>query len=509
MPTPTIRPERVPGRRIADVVGRIPSARIHGNADVMVSGIGQDSRDVHVGDIYVARAGARTHGIEHVRQAIADGAVAVLTDPAAAPAAIDAGAAAVVEVVDPRAAAGLVASWVYGDPARDMLVIGITGTNGKTTTAYFVDAGLRSAGHVTGLIGTVETRVGDDVLPSARTTPEATDVHALLAVMRERGVTAVAMEVSSHALALDRVVGVHYDVASFTNLSQDHLDFHADMDDYFRAKSLLFTPAYSDHGVVYVDDAWGRRLATEAKVPVVTVGASGEWQSSDEVIDARAGKVVLTGPDGGAHALTVRVAGRFNLRNAAIGYVTLVTAGVSDDVAAHGIAALAAVPGRMERVDAGQPFVALVDYAHTPDAVESVLRTARELTQAAGRIVVVLGCGGDRDKGKRPLMGAAAARGADVAVLTSDNPRSEDPEAILAAMVTGAMDAHGRADIVVEPDRRAAIAVAVDRAHPGDVVVVAGKGHEQGQEYADGVVPFDDRRVLREQLQAHGYAGVA
>jgi UDP-N-acetylmuramoyl-L-alanyl-D-glutamate--2,6-diaminopimelate ligase len=509
MPTPTIRPEHVPGQRIADVVARLPGATLHGDPDVIVTGVGQDSRDARPGDVYVARAGEHTHGIDHVGEALHGGAVAVLTDASAARVAIDAGASAVITVADPRAAAGALAAWVYGDPAGDLLVIGITGTTGKTTTAYFVDAGLRSAGHQTGLIGTVETRIGAEVLPSTRTTPEATDVHALLAVMRERGVTAVVMEVSSHALALDRVAGVRYDVAAFTNLSQDHLDFHADMEDYFRAKAMLFTARYSDRGVVGVDDEWGRRLAAEAAIPVTTVGDAGDWQITHDNVQARVSTIVLTGPDGGSHELTVHVAGRFNVRNAAIGYVTLVTAGVADDVAASGIAGLAAVPGRMESVDVGQPFVALVDYAHTPDAVESVLTAARELTQSNGRVVVVLGCGGDRDRGKRPLMGAAAVRGADVAVLTSDNPRSEDPEAILAAMTMGAREEQTGADIVVEPDRRAAIAIAVDRAHPGDVIVVAGKGHEQGQEYADRVIPFDDRRVLREQLQAHGYAGVA
>jgi UDP-N-acetylmuramoyl-L-alanyl-D-glutamate--2,6-diaminopimelate ligase len=509
MPTPTIRPQHVPGQRIADVVSRLPAATLHGDPDVIVTGIGQDSREMQRGDVYVARAGAHTHGIDHVRQALDAGAVAVLTDAAAAVRALDAGASAVIAVPNPRAAAGEVAAWVYGDPASDLLVIGITGTNGKTTTAYFVDAGLQQAGHRTGLIGTVETRIGDVVLPSTRTTPEATDVHALLAVMRERGVSAVVMEVSSHALALDRVAAVRYDVAAFTNLSQDHLDFHADMDDYFKAKALLFTPGYSDRGVIGVDDEWGRRLADETAIPATTVGAQGEWQITAQAVEAQGSKVVLTGPDGGVHELAVHVAGRFNVQNAAIGYVTLVTAGVADDVAASGIAGLAAVPGRMERVDVGQPFVALVDYAHTPDAVESVLNTARELTRTHGRVVVVLGCGGDRDRGKRPLMGAAAARGADVAVLTSDNPRSEDPDAILAAMSAGAREARTDADIVIEPDRRAAIAIAVDRAHEGDVIVVAGKGHEQGQEYADRVVPFDDRHVLREQLQAHGYAGVA
>ena len=508
MPVPSIRPKSVPQQHIGGLRQRLPQAVVHGDGDALVSGITHDSRQVHPGDVYIARAGQHTHGIAHVAQALSAGAVAVLTDRESVPVATSAGAQAVVEVADPQAAAGPAAAWIYGDPAAALTLIGITGTNGKTTTAYFVDAGLRADGRRTGLIGTIETRVDQEVLASSRTTPESSDLQALLALMRERGVTSVAMEVSSHALALGRVAGTSFAVAVFTNLSQDHLDFHADMDDYFRAKASLFTPLLATRGVVSVDDEWGRQLARIATIPVTTIGASSaDWIRVDESVDAAGGRVCLRGPDGERHDLDVALPGRFNLRNATSAYVALVTAGVDPQTARSGIAALAAVPGRMERIDAGQPFLAVVDYAHTPDAVTTLLAEARTLAGADGRVLVVLGCGGDRDRGKRPLMGAAVATHADLAVLTNDNPRSEDPQEILAAMAAGAV---GDAEVVVLPDRREAIALAVDRAAPGDVVVIAGKGHEQGQEYADRTLPFDDRAELRDALHRHGYAaGVA
>ena len=508
MPVPSIRPQSVPAQRIGGIVQRLPDARLLGDEEALVTGITHDSRQVRRGDIYVARAGQHTHGISHVDEAIAAGAVAVLTDHASAEAARGAGVATVVEVDDPQHAAGPAAAWVYGDPARQLMLIGITGTNGKTTTSYLVEAGLRAAGRRTGLVGTIETRVADEVLPSVRTTPESTELQALLAMMREHDVDSVAMEVSSHALALGRVDGASYTVAAFTNLSQDHLDFHQDMDSYFAAKARLFTPQLSARGVVCVDDEWGRRLAHSTSIPITTVGGSpADWTRIDEAVAGGGGRVTLADPAGIRHEIDVTLPGRFNLRNAAIAYVALVTAGIAVDAARAGIVALAAVPGRMERVDAGQPFLAVVDYAHTPDAVTTLLVEARGLVGNNGRVIVVLGCGGDRDRGKRPLMGSAAATHADVAVLTNDNPRSEEPEAILSAMQQGAV---GPAEVIVLPDRREAIEAAVGRAGPDDVVVVAGKGHEQGQEYADRTLPFDDRTVLREALHHHGYvAGVA
>ncbi len=502
MPEPP-RPQRVRAQPVAGLVARLPGARLHGDPAVAVTGMTHDSRLVQRGDLYLARGGAQVHGIRFVADALTAGAAAVLTDADSVGPAVAAGSPAVVEIPDPRAASGPAAAWAYGDPSQDLLVIGVTGTNGKTTTAYLVEAGLRAAGRRTGLVGTIESLVAGRSMPSLRTTPEATDLQALFAVMREQSVTDVAMEISSHALALDRVDGTVFAVAGFTNLSQDHLDFHVDMEDYFAAKARLFTPELSRRGVVDVGDVWGRRLADQAGVPVTTIGTTdADWTRIDESVAASGGQVTVRAPDGVEHRLHVHLPGRFNLANAALAFVVLVEAGVSAADAVRGIAELRNVPGRMERIEAGQPFTVLVDYAHTPAAVTALLAEARTMAGHDGRVLVVLGCGGDRDPGKRPLMGAAAAAGADIAVLTNDNPRSEDPDAILDAMRRGALSVERKGDVVIEPDRRKAIARALDAASDGDVVVVAGKGHEQGQEQNGVVQPFDDRQIVREVLSA-------
>jgi UDP-N-acetylmuramoyl-L-alanyl-D-glutamate--2,6-diaminopimelate ligase len=502
------RPAGTLPRPVGGLLERLPGARLEGDPQVAVTGVTHDSRTVRPGDLYIARAGERTHGIDHVDAALRAGAVAVLTDPHAAGLALAAGARSVVVVDDVRAAMGAAAAWGFGDPAADLLLIGVTGTNGKTTTAYLLEAGLRAAGRRTGLIGTIETRVVDRTLASARTTPEAPDLHALFALMREAGVDAVVMEVSSHALALGRVDGITFDVAAFTNLSQDHLDFHGDMASYFAAKAQLFTPARSRRAVVCIDDEWGRRLAGETSTPVVSTGrdSDADWQRTDEPPDGSeaGGRTRLVDPAGMPHELRCALAGEVNLSNAALALVTLVVAGVTDTDARRGIESLTVIPGRMEWIDAGQPFAVVVDYAHTPDAVGRLLGDARRMIAPAARVIVVLGCGGDRDRAKRPQMGAAAAAGSDLAYFTSDNPRSEDPSAILAVMVGGVREP---ADVVVELDRRAAIQQALAAARPGDVVVVAGKGHEQGQEIAGQVIAFDDRAVVRELLAVDG-AGV-
>jgi UDP-N-acetylmuramoyl-L-alanyl-D-glutamate--2,6-diaminopimelate ligase len=507
MPDLPIRPSAVTPKPVSGLLERLQrsglaAVRIDGDPGTAVTGITHDSRLVTNGDIYVARAGANTHGIAHLDQAVAAGAVAVLTDEASAPIARAADVATIV-VGDPRFAMGAAAAWTYDDPASAMTLFGVTGTNGKTTTMYLIDAGLRAAGRRTGLVGTIETRVADEVVPSARTTPEATDLHALLAVMKERKVDSVVMEVSSHALALGRVDGVVFDVAAFTNLSQDHLDFHRDMAAYFAAKAELFTPAHARRGVVTVDDEWGTRMAREATVPVATTGGSGsaDWRRHDEApaTASAPGSMRLTGPDGYDAALGCSLLGRVNLSNAALAYIVLVTAGVDERMAREGVASLREIPGRMQRVEAGQPYLALVDYAHTPRAVAAVLADARALAGPGARVLVVLGCGGDRDRDKRPLMGQAAAAGADLAVFTNDNPRSEDPAAILEAMQR---DVPAGSRVLVEPDRARAIEAAAGMARSGDVLVVAGKGHEHGQETAGVVVPFDDRVVLRDAILA-------
>ncbi|MFD3802734.1 UDP-N-acetylmuramoyl-L-alanyl-D-glutamate--2,6-diaminopimelate ligase [Streptomyces sp. NPDC058611] len=473
-------------------------------AATQITGITHDSRAVRPGDLYAALAGARTHGADFAAQAAGLGAAAVLTDPAGAERAAATGLP-VLTAPDPRGRMGELAAAIYGRPGEGLLQIGITGTSGKTTTAYLVEGGLRAAGRSTGLVGTVEMRIGDERIKSERTTPEATDLQALFAVMRERGVEAVAMEVSSHALVLGRVDGCVFDVAVFNNLSPEHMEFHSDMEDYFQAKAGLFTARRARLGVVNLDDEYGRRLAKEAAIPVTTFSATGDpaadWRAEDVVFGPASSTLTLTGPDGQRVRATAPLPGPFNVANTVAAIVTLAAAGLDPQTAADGVAAVPGVPGRLERVDAGQPYLAVVDYAHKTDAVESVLRALREVTE--GRLHIVLGCGGDRDTTKRGPMGAAAARYADTAVLTSDNPRSEDPLVILAAMLEGAVSVPPaeRGTVLVDADRAAAIAAAVARAEPGDTVLVAGKGHEQGQDTAGTVRPFDDRTVLRAAIE--------
>jgi UDP-N-acetylmuramoyl-L-alanyl-D-glutamate--2,6-diaminopimelate ligase len=468
-----------------------------------VSGVTLDSRAVAPGDLYVALPGTRVHGAAFCADAVAAGAVAVLTDPDGRARATATGVPVFV-LADPRGKLGEVSCWVYGDPSSRLRLIGVTGTSGKTTSTYLLESGLRAAGHQTGLIGGVETRIGRDRLPSTLTTPEAPDLQALFAVMAERGVTAAAMEVSSHSLALGRVAGTSFDVAVFTNLSQDHLDFHADLEDYFRAKASLFMPPVL--GVINLDDKYGRRLASSAFVPTTTFSATGKDEADWRAVDVRSGADGSTfrviGPGGVEADVSVGLAGVFNVANALGAVVALVESGVRLEDAVAGLAASPGVPGRLERVPApGLDITAFVDYSHKPGAVEAVLRSLRPVTQ--GSLIIVLGCGGDRDKAKRPMMGAAAASLADVAILTSDNPRSEDPLAILAAMLDGVLSVpqDDRARIIVEPDRAAAIAQAVGLAAAGDVIVVAGKGHETGQYVAGAVLPFDDRKVTAAALE--------
>ncbi|GAA2283197.1 UDP-N-acetylmuramoyl-L-alanyl-D-glutamate--2,6-diaminopimelate ligase [Streptomyces hawaiiensis] len=495
------RPVQVSATPLAELAGQLGASTPESATEV--TGITHDSRAVRPGDLYAALPGARVHGADFVNQAAGLGAAAVLTDPTGAERAAASGLPVLV-VDDPRAQMGELATTIYGHPGRDLLQIGITGTSGKTTTAYLVEGGLKTV-RSTGLIGTVEMRIGDERIKSERTTPEATDLQALFAVMRERGVDAVAMEVSSHALVLGRVDGCVFDIGVFTNLSPEHMEFHSGMEDYFQAKAQLFTPKRGKLGVVNVDDEYGRRLAKEATVPVVTYSAEGhpdaDWRAEDVKVGRLDSTFTVIGPKGERISAKSPLPGPFNVANTLAAIVALAVAGLDPQAAADGVAAVPGVPGRLERVDAGQPYLAVVDYAHKTDAVESVLRALRKVTE--GRLHIVLGCGGDRDRTKREPMGAAAARLADTAVLTSDNPRGEDPLAILATMLQGAasVPAHERGEVQVFEDRAAAIAAAVARAEPGDTVLVAGKGHEQGQDIAGVVRPFDDRQVLREAIQ--------
>jgi UDP-N-acetylmuramoyl-L-alanyl-D-glutamate--2,6-diaminopimelate ligase len=495
------RPDRLRPTPLGELAARL-GVEPPGTGEV--TGITHDSRAVRPGDVYAALPGARFHGADFAAQAAGLGAAAILTDPAGAERAAATGLPVLV-TEDPRGRMGELAAEIYGRPGADLLQIGITGTSGKTTTAYLIEGGFRGAGRATGLIGTVETRIGDERIKSERTTPEATDLQALFAVMRERGVDSVTMEVSSHALVLGRVDGCVFDVAVFNNLSPEHMEFHSGMEDYFQAKAQLFTPLRSRQGVVNFDDEYGRRLVTEASVPVVTFSAEGhpdaDWRAEDVEVGPLGSTFTVVGPKAERIAARAPLPGPFNVANTLAAIVTLAVAGLDPQTAADGVAAVPGVPGRLERVDAGQPYLAVVDYAHKTDAVVSVLRSLRKVTE--GRLHIVLGCGGDRDTTKRGPMGAAAARLADTAVLTSDNPRSEDPLGILAAMLAGAAEVpvHERGDVLVDADRAAAIAAVVARAEPGDTVLIAGKGHEQGQDIHGVVRPFDDRVVLRAAIE--------
>jgi len=495
------RPQAVTPRRLAELAARVAAELSPQVAEVTVTGVTHASSEVRPGDLYAALPGARRHGAEFIPAVAAAGAAAVLTDPTGAAAAAGAGLPALV-VPDPRAVLGEVASAVYGDPSAGLTMIGITGTAGKTSVTYLIESGLRAAGHVTGLIGTVETRLGDLTVASVRTTPEAPDLHAMLAVARQRGVTAVAMEVSSHALALGRVGGVRFRVGGYTNFGSDHLDFHADSADYFAAKARLFDGRCAVEVLNHDDPALGPLRRPET----ITYSAAGDpaatWRAGAIRDSGYAQTFTAYGPDGVAVEAGVGLPGRHNVANALLAIATLVAAGVEPEVAAAGVAACPGVPGRLELVSAPGPVRGVVDYAHKPDAVVAVLAALRELAGADHRLICVIGSGGDRDPGKRPLMGAAAARGADVAVITDDNPRSEDPAAIRAAVRRGAEEAATPARILEVAGRRAAIAEAVRLAEPGDVVAVLGKGHERGQEIAGRTEPFDDRVELVDALTA-------
>ncbi len=464
-----------------------------------VTGVTLSSASVHPGDLYAALPGARTHGARFAADAVSAGAAAVLTDQDG----LSYASALPVPVLvcpDPRAVLGAVSALVYGFPAHSLRTFGITGTNGKTTVTYMLAAALQALGLRSGLIGTTGTFVGSRRLPTVRTTPEAPDVQALLSIMVEAGMDTVAMEVSSHALALGRVDALVFDVAAFTNLSPDHLDFHPSMREYFEAKASLFTKEHCRRGVVNVDDDWGRELARTAEVPVLTYGlaADADWTATEIVAQARGSRFRATHPEG---TVQVRVGspGTFNVANALCAVAVLTTSGFDALDAAQAVSAFGGVPGRMEVVTSDNPDepAVIVDYAHTPDAVERALSSVRPLTQ--GKIWCVLGCGGDRDSQKRPVMGRIAAQHADHLIVTDDNPRSEDPAAIRAAVLEGAR-AVGGAHVREEGDRGTAIHDAIAAAGPHDCVMILGKGHEAGQEVAGVIHDFDDRRVARDAL---------
>jgi UDP-N-acetylmuramoyl-L-alanyl-D-glutamate--2,6-diaminopimelate ligase len=489
---------------LEQLAAAVAGARIVGDPGAEVADLAYDSRKAGAGTLYFCVVGEKRDGHDFAAEVVEAGAVALVVERE-----LEVAVPQIV-VASARAAMAPIAASFFGDPTAALKVVGVTGTNGKTTTAFLTREILESAGIRCGLLGTVKQIVGGVEEPVERTTPEAIDLQGAFRRMLAGGDRACVMEVSSHAMVLHRADAIHFDVAVFTNLTQDHLDFHADMEDYFAAKRMLFE-AEPGVAIVNADDPYGQRLAADFDALAFSAeGADADYRARDVEFDAAGASFTVERSDHlrrllpheeQASEMRTGMPGHFNVANALAAFAAAEALGVDAADAARGLAAAARVPGRFEPVDEGQGFAVLVDYAHTPDSIENVLRAARRLTE--GRLIAVFGAGGDRDKDKRPKMGRAGGVLSDLAVVTSDNPRSEDPEAIVAEVAAGA--AEGGAELVVEVDRRRAIALALARAEAGDTVVIAGKGHEQGQEFEGGrKVPFDDREVAREELRKLG-----
>jgi UDP-N-acetylmuramoyl-L-alanyl-D-glutamate--2,6-diaminopimelate ligase len=479
---------------LGELAARLPGARLTGDPALAVAEAAHDSRKLGSGSLFVAIRGLATDGNRFVDSALKKGAVAVASESEARP------GTPWLQVPDAREALAVLAAALQGEPARSLELVGITGTNGKTTTAYLTDAALRAAGHKVGLLGTIQYRIGERLAEAVRTTPESSDLQALFRQMVDAGCSHAVLEVSSHSLALKRVHGCEFRVAVFTNLTRDHLDFHGDMERYFAAKRLLFDTLLrpDGHAIVNADDDHATELVRVSRGQVWTYSLSrlADLKAEDMKLSLEGTRLLAKTPAGRLEIATPLL-GRFNVQNILAALGAALALGVSKDAALRGLSSLRGVPGRLERVDAGQDFAVIVDYAHTDDALKNLLETARELQPR--RVITVFGCGGDRDRSKRPLMGAVASRLSDVVVVTSDNPRSEPPEAILDDIERG-INGSRRSEHHRIEDRRDAIGKALELAGPGDVVVIAGKGHEAYQELRDRTIPFDDRQVVRDLL---------
>ena len=476
--------------RLDQLARDLASSDLVGDPGTDISSLQFDNRKVTQGALFFCVRGEKSDGHDFAPAAVEAGAAALVCEKR-----LDLAVPQLV-VGDTRASMAPIAACFNGYPTRDMKLAGITGTNGKTTTAFLLRDILEYAGLPSGLMGTVKQVVGGVEEEVVRTTPEAIDLQASFRRMLEAGDEACVMEVSSHAMVMHRADSIDFDLAVFTNLTQDHLDFHSDMEDYFQAKRLLFA-AGPGAAVVNVDDEYGRRLATEFDCLTYSANGAAADYSAVEVSFNAGGASFLLQSEHGDIPVTTMLPGSFNVANALAALAGAIALGVDPDEAVAGLADAGRVPGRFEPIDEGQDFAVLVDYAHTPDSVENVLRAARGLTD--GRLISVIGAGGDRDRAKRPLMGRAGAELSDLAVITSDNPRSEDPAAIIEDVLAGIED---RDAVLVEQDRDAAIGLAIREAGPGDTVVIAGKGHEQGQEFENGrKIPFDDREVARKHLR--------
>ena len=482
--------------RTVESVAAIANATLSGDGATVITGLTHSSNDVQEGDLFIALPGEKVHGADFASDAVARGAVAVLTD---ADGALKVQGVPVIISALPRRAAGVLSAWFYSEPMRDMYSVGVTGTNGKTTVTTLLHQIMSSAGRESGLIGTVETRIGHEIFTSKRTTPESSDLQRLSAVMRERHMRNLVMEVSSHAIALERIRGSHFAVVAFTNLSQDHLDFHKTMNEYFAVKAKLFTFEFADLAVINIDDPYGAQLAAKTELPVMSVSRhnqSATWHYVSISPDYVGAHVTIRGSGGILIEGKVQLHGGYNYDNLLMAVAIANESGIDPiDIAAI-LPHLTGALGRLESVRLGQNFTALVDYAHSPDAVARVLETAHEITD--GRVIAVLGCGGDRDTSKRQFMGKALHDGADVAIFTSDNPRSEKPAEILSQMTLG-LEIHLPSAVI--EDRSLAIKAAVDEAQEGDLVLVLGKGHEIGQEISSVIYPFDDRVELARAIE--------
>ena len=467
---------------------------------IQITGITSNSADVQKGDLFLAFPGAKTHGGAFLTSAVERGARAVLTDIAGRD--LSSGhslAIPVLVVPNPRSQSGYLASWFHNSPSADLYLAGITGTNGKTTTTFLLHQIWKEARIDAGMIGTVGINIGTESFPATHTTPESDALQNILSVMQERHLRAVAMEVSSHALALHRVDGTHFRAAGFTNLTQDHLDFHKNMENYYQAKRELFSPEMSDRAFINIDNSYGKRLNDEVSIPVSTLSRENKkatWYYESIFSRGRGFEISIRGEGGILIEGAIKFSGEHNLDNLLLAVAIAVDSGVDPLVIGHGLSQLTGAPGRLESIDCGQNFIALVDYAHTPDAVEKVLGSIRNAS--VNRVIGVLGCGGDRDSSKRSLMGRALYEGCDLSIFTSDNPRFEDPGSILKEMTSEVtLDSKTR----VIPDRKEAITYAVFVAEPGDVVIVLGKGHEMGQEIQGKKLPFSDQQELRRAIE--------
>ena len=482
---------------IASTVGATSELSASELEKIGVTGVTSSSSDVEPGDLFCAFAGEKVHGASFAQDAIKSGAVAILTD---AEGAKKIKGSPVLVVTNARKSAAILTSWFYGEPMRDLFSIGITGTNGKTTVSTLCHQIFQSAGQETGLIGTVETRIGNEVLTSTRTTPEAAELQALVATMRERHCRNLVMEVSSHAIALERIRGSYFAAVGFTNLSQDHLNFHGTMENYSAAKSKLFTYEYADQAFINIDDSYGQLLAEKTELPVQSISRFNEnatWHYTRIEEGIAYSDISIRGVGGILIDSRTTLRGGFNFDNLLMAVAICVESGIDPMDIQTLIPHLVGAVGRLEPVNLGQNFTALVDYAHSPDAVSRVLAAAREMTDK--RVIGVLGCGGDRDASKRNVMGQELSLRSDIAIFTSDNPRSENPQTILEQMTSGLKISEPSA---IVQDRSKAIELAVNLAQPGDVVIVLGKGHERGQEIAGVVHPFDDRLVLAHAIEA-------